>query len=64
MYEKCSQVLTAALAEGIGHSTLRYQRRRACDEAVRQRLRELAAQRAGASAIGGWAGCWRARARS
>ena len=30
---------------GIGHSTLRYQRRRASDEAVRQRLRELAAQR-------------------
>jgi putative transposase len=30
---------------GIGHSTLRYQRRRARDETVRQRLRELAAQR-------------------
>ena len=30
---------------GIGHSTLRYQRRRANDEAVRKRLRELAAQR-------------------
>ena len=30
---------------GIGHSTLRYQRRRANDEAMRKRLRELAAQR-------------------
>ena len=30
---------------GIGHSTLRYQRRRANDDAVRKRLRELAAQR-------------------
>jgi len=30
---------------GIGHSTLRYQRRRANDDVVRQRLRELAAQR-------------------
>jgi putative transposase len=30
---------------GIGHSTLNYQRRRASDEAVRKRLRELAAQR-------------------
>jgi putative transposase len=30
---------------GIGHSTLRYERRRASDEAVRKRLRELAAQR-------------------
>ena len=30
---------------GIGHSTLRYQRRRANDEAVCKRLRELAAQR-------------------
>jgi putative transposase len=30
---------------GISHSTLRYQRRRANDEAVRKRLRELAAQR-------------------
>jgi len=30
---------------GIGHSTLSYQHRRADDEAVRQRLRELAAQR-------------------
>jgi putative transposase len=30
---------------GIGHWTLSYQRRRADDEAVRKRLRELAAQR-------------------
>ena len=30
---------------GIGHSTLRYQRRRANDDVVRKRLRELAAQR-------------------
>jgi putative transposase len=30
---------------GIGHSTLRYQRRRANDDVVRQRLRELGAQR-------------------
>ena len=30
---------------GIGHSTLRYQRRRANDELMRKRLRELAAQR-------------------
>jgi len=30
---------------GIGHSTLSYQRRRASDDAVRKRLRELAAQR-------------------
>src|SRR5271154_2990587 len=30
---------------GIGHSTLRYQRRRAHDDVVRKRLRELAAQR-------------------
>ena len=30
---------------GIGHSTLRYQRRRANDDVVRQRLRELAVQR-------------------
>ena len=30
---------------GIGHSTLRYQRRRASDESVRKRRRELAAQR-------------------
>ena len=30
---------------GIGHATLPYQRRRANDDAVRKRLRELAAQR-------------------
>jgi putative transposase len=30
---------------GIGHSTLSYQRRRGGDEAIRKRLRELAAQR-------------------
>jgi len=30
---------------GIGHSALRYQRRRSSDESVRSRLRELAAQR-------------------
>jgi putative transposase len=39
-----SQRAPAGLA-GIGHPTLRYQRRRANDEAVRKRLRELAAQR-------------------
>jgi len=48
---------------GIGHSTLRYQRRRADDEAVRKRLRELAAQRRrfGLSAAGMAAGTLGAR---
>jgi len=37
---------------GIGHSTLRYQRRRANDEAVRKRCGSWR-RNAGASAIGG-----------